>query len=314
MSWSNGEHHPRLRVISDNDYFGDPDGIVQLAHHLLCDSVEIVGVIGGHLHELDPTATETSAEDSAVRAREVAALAGRADVRIVAGANQPMADAHTPALSAGASLIVEEAMRDDTDLPLTVVAGGALTQLATALLLEPAIADRMKVIWIGGPEYPELCEPRSALTPMETNLWMDPAAAHVVFTSTVPLWQFPRNVYSQVLSTRDELRVRMQPTGELGAYLYDRLSSGLAELEGYGFRVGEGYGLGDSPLVLATALTARMGDDPASCAWVTRPRCSFAADGSYDTSHQGAPMRIFTRVDARVILEDLFAKLTLHET
>ncbi len=27
---------PRTRGISDNDYCGDPDGVVQLAHHLLC--------------------------------------------------------------------------------------------------------------------------------------------------------------------------------------------------------------------------------------------------------------------------------------
>ena len=31
---------PRYRVISDNDYSGDPDGLFQLVHHLLSPSLE----------------------------------------------------------------------------------------------------------------------------------------------------------------------------------------------------------------------------------------------------------------------------------
>jgi purine nucleosidase len=32
---------PRMRVVSDNDYSGDPDGLVQLAHHALSTSVDL---------------------------------------------------------------------------------------------------------------------------------------------------------------------------------------------------------------------------------------------------------------------------------
>ena len=45
---------PRFRVISDNDYAGDPDGLFQLAHHLLSPSVEMRAVIGSHLAVGDP--------------------------------------------------------------------------------------------------------------------------------------------------------------------------------------------------------------------------------------------------------------------
>src|SRR5687767_7994149 len=37
------------RVILDNDFSGDPDGLVQLAHHLLCPAVEIPLIVGSHL-------------------------------------------------------------------------------------------------------------------------------------------------------------------------------------------------------------------------------------------------------------------------
>src|SRR6187455_804238 len=40
---------PRMRVIIDNDFGGDPDGLYQLVHHLLSPSVEIRAIIGSHL-------------------------------------------------------------------------------------------------------------------------------------------------------------------------------------------------------------------------------------------------------------------------
>lgn len=44
---------PRMRVILDNDYAGDPDGLFQLVHHMLSPSVEIRGIIGSHLRPGD---------------------------------------------------------------------------------------------------------------------------------------------------------------------------------------------------------------------------------------------------------------------
>ncbi|HEY9196784.1 MAG TPA: hypothetical protein VIM77_10980, partial [Mucilaginibacter sp.] len=40
---------PRMRVIFDNDFSGDPDGLFALTHMLLSPSVEIRGIIGSHL-------------------------------------------------------------------------------------------------------------------------------------------------------------------------------------------------------------------------------------------------------------------------
>src|ERR1051325_10751797 len=44
---------PRMRVIIDNDFGGDPDGLFQLVQHLLSPSVEIRGIIGSHLRAGD---------------------------------------------------------------------------------------------------------------------------------------------------------------------------------------------------------------------------------------------------------------------
>src|SRR4051812_9959182 len=44
---------PRMRIIIDNDFGGDPDGLFELVHHLLSPSVEIRGIIGSHLRAGD---------------------------------------------------------------------------------------------------------------------------------------------------------------------------------------------------------------------------------------------------------------------
>src|SRR5215510_10260310 len=44
---------PRMRIIIDNDFGGDPDGLFQLVHHLLSPSVEIRAIIGSHLRPGD---------------------------------------------------------------------------------------------------------------------------------------------------------------------------------------------------------------------------------------------------------------------
>src|SRR6185369_17096522 len=97
----------RIRVISDNDYSGDPDGLWQLAHLLLSPDAEVPLVIGSHLREGDPfDPSGTSADNAARRAREIATACGRDDVRIVAGSN-------TPGVVRGEAVdaIVAEAMR-----------------------------------------------------------------------------------------------------------------------------------------------------------------------------------------------------------
>ena len=45
---------PRYRVIVDNDFGGDPDGLFQLVHQILSPSTEIKGIIGSHLKPGDP--------------------------------------------------------------------------------------------------------------------------------------------------------------------------------------------------------------------------------------------------------------------
>lgn len=305
---------PRVRVITDNDYSGDPDGLVQLAHALLSPSVDTRAVIGSHLRAGDPfDASVATADNAAAAARSIAELCDRGDVSVVAGSNVPLADAATPIQSAAVEAIVTEAMRDDTDLPLYVTCGGGLTEIASAWLVEPRIADRLTLVWIGGHEHKGLGEPPPGGAELEYNTAIDPIAAQVVFNdSALSIWQVPRDIYRTTMVSRAELAVRMAPLGRLGRHLFDALDAVRVTTGGHGASLGETYTLGDSALVLLTALQSAFQPAPASSTHVTIPCPRIIPAGVYEERPVGRPVRIFTRIDNRLLLEDLWAKLARH--
>ncbi|SEH02178.1 Inosine-uridine nucleoside N-ribohydrolase [Nonomuraea solani] len=299
---------PRCRVITDNDYCGDPDGLVQLVHQLLSPSADLRAVIGSHL----VTGPERPTADlSYERVTEVLSLMGR-EVPAYAGSNVSLADPQTPRPSAGAEAIVAEAMRTDTGLPLYVTLGGGLTELASAYLMEPRIADRLTAIWIGGPEYPGLAAPPPDTPGVEYNLNIDLIAAQVVFASPIPLWQVPRNAYRQTMAGMAELAAYVRPAGKIGAYLYDSLCEVGARLAPAGLNLGETYLLGDSPLVLLSTLRSNFHPDTSSSRHVLRPAPRITEDGGYEDRPEGRPIRVYTDLDVRLMLQDFYAKLTLQ--
>lgn len=306
---------PRTRVLVDNDYSGDPDGLLQLAHQVLSPSAELLAVIGSHLrddeHWEDPS--ENTAEGAASEARRVLELAGASHIPVHAGSGKPLADRHTPRDTAAARAIIDAAMADD-DRPLYVTVGGGLTDLASAWLLEPRIAGRFTAIWIGGSEYPEDgFDVPSGHTAVEYNTLIDPIAAQVILNdSPVELWQIVRNAFRQVLAGRAELELHLGDAGPLGEHLLARLERFISRVEERGVPLGETYNLADSSLVLLSTLQSAFGPAPASSSWEERNAPRLAADGTHEWSPRSERrVRVFTRLDSSLLLRDFTAKLAL---
>lgn len=298
---------PRLRVIIDNDFSGDPDGLFQLAHHLLSPSVDIRFIIGSHIHAHDLDNSSTQADNAVARAKTLMSkMPGIRRPDAIAGRNAIPATDAPP--SPAAQRIIAEAMRDDTKLPLFYCAGAGLTDLAEALRLEPRIGQRLTLVWIGGMEHADLLSGVPERHDSEYNLTIDAAAAQTVFNdASVTLWQVPRNVYRQMIISDAELKTRLAGAGEMGAWLINCITQVKVKP---GLNLGETYILGDSPLVTLTALQTSFEPDSASSAYVVRPTPLLTTAGLYEPNPTGRPMRVYTQIDTRLTFEDMFAKFT----
>jgi hypothetical protein len=194
-------------------------------------------------------------------------------------------------------------MAYSAEKPLYVVALGAITNVASAILMNPDIRERIVLVWLGGNA---LHWPHNA----EFNLMQDVHAANVVFKSSMPLWQVPVSTYKQFGVSLAELQYKVKPHGKIGAYLFDQLvelNEKLGDLP-IPWPHGELWGLGDEGVVAALMEEAEKSDGyimyPAPT--VDCKTLQYIHTGEY------RPIRVYRTMNARLDLEDFFCKLAIN--
>ena len=284
----------QVRVITDTDAKNEADDQFAIVQTLLSPKLDNVGFIAAHYGTRHADAMERSYRELEIIFDKMGFdKAGM----LYHGAPHAIPNTKTPVDSEGAQLIIREAMKDDPR-PLYITFLGPLTDMATALLLEPKIASRCTVIWIGGGPYPH--------GGIEFNQDNDIDAVNVVFRSKVPVWQVPKNVYELMAVSLAELEHRVRPCGAIGEYLCDQLDQHAFE-DGprqSDFRTGESWVLGDNPTIGLLLYEHRFEFD-----WVNAPLVTH--DSSYVPDVRNRPIRAYRRIDSRLILEDMYAKLAL---
>ncbi len=114
--------------------------------------------------------------------------------------------------------LIERAMADRDGL-LYVVAIGAITNVASAILKEPKIIEQIVVVWLGG-------HPLDWHTAEEFNLRQDPAASRLIFDCGVPLVLIPcKNVAEHLTTSVPELDVHVRGRSRIGDYLCDSFAA-----------------------------------------------------------------------------------------
>ena len=115
--------------------------------------------------------------------------------------------------SPAADNIIESALQCSEEDPLYVIAIGAISNIASALLKEPEIINKLVVVWLGGNA---LYWPQNS----EFNLKQDVGGAQVLFDSGVSLVMVPcKGVTSHLISTVPEIEKYIEPNGEIGKFL-----------------------------------------------------------------------------------------------
>ena len=288
--------HKQIRVIISSDVKNEADDAFAIAHQLLTPNFDVRGIIAAHFESKAP-GTETTMEQSYQELLRLMEAIEIDDVPALRGCTAPLKDENDAPACEGVDFLIREALRNDPR-PLYVTGQGALTDVAAALNSCPEIAEKLTVVWIGGMPYPE--------GGVEFNLMQDVAAARVVMASKAAVWQIPVNVYGTMEVTMAELAVRVRPCGRVGKYLYYQLEEyNLQSDEPHELRRGENWCLGDSPVV-----GALMG-----CGWRgnfhTETAPLLTDDMRYLPNTGGKELRVYDYVDVRMILEDMYAKLSL---
>lgn len=302
----------KIKVVIDNDFCGDPDGLFELVQHAWSPTTDIVGIVGGHLKE---GAGFTDRKDQATASVEKAealldAMGMKGQFKVVPGAESGMTAIDKPISSEGSRLIVSEARKCTPEKPLYVTCGGALTNVAAALQEDPSIAKNIIVVWIGGQEYSFGAVPPPGYSAVEYNLNLSIPAAQTVFNlSDVRIWQIPRDVYRQCLYGVEEMHARIKPFGPVGKLLSDAIDNVMKTCEGFQIPMGEVYILGDSPLVLLTSLQSGFEADPSSSRWVPTPCPLIDDNGAYQPNPTGRIIRVYTQIDTRLMFSDLETRL-----
>ncbi|GAA1768954.1 hypothetical protein GCM10009712_16230 [Pseudarthrobacter sulfonivorans] len=223
-------------LVVDNDYAGDPDGFVALAHILLRAGPG--GAVLVTTSPLDPGLAPLAGADPATTATGGRELAGhlvelmeRHDVRVVAGAESTGVTEEQ--VSAAARAIVEMSARFDRT---TVLCGGPLTNVAAALRLDPSLRDRATLVWVGG----TLAEPGGG----EYNSDTDPDAVAQVLASGMPVVRVPFEEYTAMTVAADAVKNDLAAASPVGSWLAER----LVDVPPF-VQLGGTLNLGDSVLV-----------------------------------------------------------------
>lgn len=216
-------------------------------------------------------------------------------VDVYKGSEKYLDDENTPVISPAAQDLAERVKNYSPQNPLYVVAIGAITNIASAILLNPEVAENTVVVWLGGHalHYEHT---------KEFNMRQDIAAARVVMQSGVPFVQLPcMGVVSQFSVSKPELEFWLKGKNPLADYLAENT---IKEADSY---------------AKGTAWT-RVIWDVTAVAWLLNDSDKFMEsriiptpiptyDNFYAKDYNGYPMRYVYNINRDNLMTDLFMKL-----
>ncbi len=288
-----------IDVLLDTDTYNEIDDQFALCYMLRYqDRFRIQGICAAPF--LNPRST--SPEDGMEKSyREIFKALKVADCeelndRVYSGSRTFMPDEQTAVSSPAADFMAALADRYSPEKPLYIVAIGAITNVASAFLKNPAMAQNCVVVWLGG-HAAHMHEPV-----WEFNMKQDVAAARVIFQSGVPLVQLPCDgVVDHFDTTRYELTHWLSGKNALCDYL---VNATVEEAESYAANRPW-----NRPIWDVTAVAWLLNGNGRFMQGEVRPRFMPSYDRTYAETDGLPPMYYVTRIHRIDLFEDLFRRL-----
>ncbi|MBX3013366.1 MAG: nucleoside hydrolase [Caldilineaceae bacterium] len=206
-----------VRMVLDTDTYNEVDDQFALVHALL--SPERISVEAIYAAPYFNNRSSGPADGMAKSYEEIHRLLEKLDWPqrdfVYRGATAYLTKALQPQTTPAAQDLIQRALASPDSDPLYVVAIGAITNVATAVLLEPKIIEKIVVVWLGGHA---LHWPNTR----EFNLKQDVPAARLLLDCGVPFVLIPcMGVTSHLHTTIAELEAYVAGQGAIGDYLVE---------------------------------------------------------------------------------------------
>jgi len=203
----------KVRMVIDTDTYNEIDDQFAIVHALLSpEKLSVEGIYAAPFFNHRSTSPGNGMQMSY---DEILRLLDRLDIdpQSLAYRGSPgfLADYDHPYSSDAVSDLIERAMQSKE--PLYVVAIGALTNIASAILIEPKIIEKIVLVWLGGTamHWPNA---------NEFNLMGDVLASRLVLDCGMPLVSIPCAwVTTHLRTTVSEIDLYVQGRGAIGDYL-----------------------------------------------------------------------------------------------
>ena len=206
----------RVDVVLDTDTYNEIDDQFALAYLLKSsDRLHCKAICAAPFHNDRSQGPADGMEKSYDEIMKLLRLCGREEMAplVFKGSTAFLKDEKTPVESSAAREILRLAHQYSSEKRLYVVAIGAITNVASAILMDRSIIDRIVVVWLGGHDL-------HWRDTREFNMKQDVAAARVVFGCGVPLVQLPCcGVVSEFSVGQAELEERLMGVNPLCEYL-----------------------------------------------------------------------------------------------
>ena len=285
----------KIDVILDTDAYNEIDDQFAIAYLLRSnEKLNTKAIYAAPFYNPNSNSAADGMERSYHEIHKILKLAD-CSVEVFKGSTQFLSNESTPVISDAAQDLAKKANNYSPENPLYVVAIGAITNIASAILLNPAVAENTVVVWLGGHAH-------HYHDTAEFNMKQDIAAARVVINSGVPFVQLPCNgVVSAFTVSGPELEYWLKGKNELADYLAVNT-----------IKTAESYAKGTPwtrPIWDVTAVAWLLNDEDKFMLSniITAPLPSY--DRLYSQNQNGKLMRYVYHINRDALLNDLINKL-----
>ena len=286
-----------VRAVLDTDTYNEIDDQFALVQALLSpDRIRLEATYAAPFHNSRSTSPGEGMELShAEILRLLERLDHPAEGYVFRGATDYVGASGGPVDSEAVQDLIARARASDPDDPLYVIAIAAITNVASALMIAPDIAERIVVVWLGGhaPYWPHT---------REFNLRQDIPGAQHLFDCGVPLVLVPcLGVSSHLTSTVPEMEAHVEPHGRIGAFLAERFKSYSTEHMGFAKEIWD-----------MAPVAWLISDDWVPSQIIPAPILTTEGTWSFDAARP--PIRCAYQLHRNPILRDFFVKLRDRES